>query len=153
MKPSLWVDLELAANLGVLTWLKQMRKVVAPISAADSVPDAYMGAGAHPDAVECVWDQLGAALPQDCRCLLYGTPALVQPKTGLVMAIAFGTAYYLRIPPDARLAAQAAGAKTLVTWTGGGRLDVTREFGPDWIIGGWLAQEPGWCSQVYQASQ
>jgi hypothetical protein len=31
--------------------------------------------GAHPDAVERVWDTLGSVLPRDCRSFVYGAPA------------------------------------------------------------------------------
>ncbi|MCC6487462.1 MAG: hypothetical protein IT364_08170, partial [Candidatus Hydrogenedentes bacterium] len=68
-----------------------------PLAAPNEHPDPYMGAGSHPDIVERVWDVLGASLPRDCRALVYGTPALVHPAVGVVIALAYGTQYAIRV--------------------------------------------------------
>src|SRR5512140_3112105 len=95
----------------------------ALIALPGSVGDAYYGQGSHPDVVSRVWDQLGHALPNDCRCLVYGTPALVHPGAGVILAICNGTQYNLRLAPDGLDEASAKGAKTVTRWSGGGRMD------------------------------
>lgn len=126
------------------------RKAVL-IAAPDSVIDPYCNCGSHPDVVERVWDQIGPALPLDSRCLLYGTPALVHPKSGVVLAVCYGTQYALRIPVDALGEALKAGARTTIQWSSGGATDIRHEFGPDWIFGLYLVQELQWCRTVYEA--
>jgi hypothetical protein len=61
---------------------------------------------AHPDLVDAI-REANAALPQDCLCLLWGRPALVHPKTGVIFAVAVGSIGILaRLParyqPSAR---------------------------------------------------
>src|SRR5437870_12512694 len=111
-----WVDTQHPANQAVLQSLgrkKEGRKVIAPPS---SVKDPYRGCGSHPEIVERVWDQLGTELPQDCRCLLYRTPALVHPVSGVVLTVSYGTQYCIRLPKGTLAAARRAGARTLMTW-------------------------------------
>jgi hypothetical protein len=113
--------------------------------------DPYMYLGSHPDAVERVWDQLGSILPQDCRCIVFGTPGLIAPRSGIVLAKAFGTAYILRIPRDAVEEAIQAGAETKMTWTTKNVTNLTEEYGDDWIFGKYLKQEPGWLLAGYKS--
>lgn len=98
-----------------------------------------------------VWDQLGLALPVDGRCLLYGIPALVDPKSGVILAVCCGTMYALRIPDDVLGAAKTAGARTHIEWSSGGVTDIQDEFGQDWIFGLYLVQELQWCRAVCEA--
>lgn len=124
----------------------------APISAPNSAAkDPYYDLGSHPDVVTRVWDELGAALPVDCRCLLYGTPALVAPTSGVVLVAAYGTQYLLRLPEEAVPLAIKAGARTTTKWSSGGEMDVSKEVGPDWIFGGWIIEELHWCRTVYES--
>jgi hypothetical protein len=46
-----------------------------------SVADVHLRQGSHPDVVQRVWDVLGAALPGPCRCLVLGTPALLDDRS------------------------------------------------------------------------
>lgn len=147
MATSLWVDTAHAANTAVLRSMGRGRKAVL-IAALDSVIDPYYNCGSHPEVVERVWDQLGRTLTVDSRCLLYGTPALVYPKSGVIVAVSYGTQYALRIPVDSLGEALKAGARTTVQWTGGGMTDIQHEFGPDWIFGLYLPQELQWCRAV-----
>ena len=48
-------------------------------------------------------------------------------------------------------AAKDAGADTINTWSGGGRMDIQVDYGEDWIFGSWLALESTWCRAVYEA--
>ena len=150
MVSELWVDSSHPSNSQVLRSMGRNSKAI-PIAAADSVKNPYLHCGSHPEIVERVWDQLGSALPDVGRCLLFGTPALVCPRIGVILAVSYGTQYALRIPADTLDEALIAGARTTTQWTGGGVTDIQREFGPDWIFGGFLSQELRWCRTVYEA--
>jgi hypothetical protein len=116
------------------------------------MPKAYMEQGSLPDIVERVWDVLGAPLPEDCRCLVYGTPALVHPKTGIILAFCNGTTYCIRLTEQLIEKALKAGAKIYQTWMYGGDMDTTRDLGEDWVFDFWLADEIEWCREVYDSN-
>ena len=144
------MPLDQPANARVLAALARLGPGKPEVMRHDAVPDAYLRCGCHPDIVERLWDQLGPALPQDCRLLIYGTPALAH-ASGLILALGMGTRYALRIPPSCIQAAKDAGADTINTWSGGGRMDIQVDYGEDWIFGSWLALESTWCRAVYEA--
>ena len=116
---------------------------------AECPRDPYMNLSSHPDVVERVWDQLGSALPDDCKCVVLGSPALVAPSSAVLLAKAYGTAYILRVPQDEMEAAIQAGAKTTMTWSNKKTTDLKRDYGDDWIFGQFLRQEPDWLLAVY----
>src|SRR5215475_15877074 len=91
-----------------------------PILSWDEHPDPYTQAGSHPDVVERVCDVLGASLPVDCRALVYGTPALVYSREGVVLAVAYGTRYAIRVPDESINEALKVGRRTVQEWSGGG---------------------------------
>jgi len=120
------------------------------LSPEESRRDPYMHLGSHPDIVERVWKGIGAELDEDCRLIVCGTPALVQPVTGIILAIALGTQYCLHLPIPLLNIALAAGAPTTTKWSGGHVTDVAKEFGEGWFFGKWLKDEIGWCRESYQ---
>ena len=92
----------------------------------DQVADARYGLGTHPDLVELLW-QLDRELPQSCRWVVWGYPALVHPKTGVVFAVGFGTiGIVLRLPPE--LGAAASSKRAL----GRGQEYDLSSAGPEW---------------------
>jgi len=106
--------------------------VQTPVIAAwDSVKQPYLNCGSHPDIVERVWDQLGRALPEDCRCLVWGTPALVHPKSGVVLAECYGTAYCLRLPQSAD---RTVSSQTTMRWSNGSVTDIAKDYGDDSVF-------------------
>ena len=116
----------------------------------ESTRDPYMSLGSHPDIVSRIWKDINAELDSDCRLILCGTPALVHPVTGMILAVALGTQYCLHLPVPLMEAALAAGVKTTTKWSGGRVTDVASEFGDGWIFGKWLNDEIGWCREAYQ---
>lgn len=147
----MFIDTVDQANQGVLKYLGRGEKSGLPVIAApDSVSDPYMCQGSHPDIVQRVWDELGANMPGKCRCLVYGTPALVQDRTGVVIAICNGTRYNLRLTADNFSAAIAKGAATRARWSTGEEMDCLAELGPDWVFGGWFKEELQWCRDTYE---
>ena len=147
------LDEQHALNQALLDRMRERksgRAGILPIALPTAHADPYTGAGSHPDIVERVWDALGGSLPADCRALVYGTPALVEPRSGVVIAIAFGTAYALRIPARSIADALAAGCQLEQRWTGGGSTVAREEFGEGWLFGAWAATEKEWVRESYE---
>lgn len=99
-----------------------------------------------------LWDQLGASLPEDCRYLIYGTPALAHPS-GLILAVGIGTQYGLCVPSLSSEAAKESGANKSITWSGGGTMDIRHDYGEDWVFYAWLRIELLWCRAVHDLCQ
>ena len=137
-------------NKPVVDYLHARNPSQPLFAAQDSVSNSYMNQGSHPDIVERVWDQIGSALPMDCRCLVCGTPALVQPVSGILLAFCLGTAYCLRLSSELLEEAIKRGAKTSTKWSNGNVLDATQTFGSDWIFGAWK-EEVEWCRKTFDA--
>jgi hypothetical protein len=121
------------ANRDVLELVRSVLGDRPALAAPDSVADPYFGQGSHPDVVERVWDGLGKALPADCRCLVLGTPALVHPEAGVVLAFSLGTRYYVRRPSG----------------RGPEHAEAAAGLGPAWAPGDWSAAEAERCAALY----
>lgn len=132
-------------NAGVLAYLGPGRGLAhLPVGQPPEGVDRWH-LGTHPDVVERLWDVLDAALPESGRCVMYGSPALVHPASGVVVAVGIGTQYALRLLPDDRASAIEAGAEVVHTFqTSGGTLDLAAAFGPDWVFGAFDDREPAW---------
>jgi hypothetical protein len=124
------------ANAGALALIGSVLGDAPAIAPAGSAADPYYGQGSHPDVVERVWDELGRAVPAECRCLVRGTPALVQPTAGIVLAFSLGTRYYVRTPSG-------------IAPYGAAELEPELGLERDWALGRWGAAELGWCRAVY----
>jgi len=132
-----------------------MRRPNPPVPVGQSlqeVADPLYGLGTHPDLVTRLW-ALDDGLPERCRLVVYGKPALVHPASGIVFGFAAGTlGYALRLPETARREADQSGARTVVRlrakppWD---RWDVG-DAGPEWRLGRWIAQEFDWCRMAYR---
>lgn len=136
-------------NRGVIHHLQERHGGQEAISTPDAHPDPYRRAGSHPDIVWWVWETLGCALPTDCRAIVYGTPALIHPSAGVVLALAYGTAYVIRIPHASVNEAKEAGYKTKRTWSDGTRTDIRGLLGPGWVFGRWEKEETNWVRTSY----
>lgn len=148
----MFLDSSHERNRGVLQYLGRGGKHTArPLAAPGSVVDPYMGQGSHPDIVQRVWDELGAGVPRKCRCLVYGTPALVHPASGIVFAACNGTQYNLRLTARDFAAALTRGASTRTRWSNGTEMDALTVLGPDWIFGGWYKEEAQWLAETFCA--
>lgn len=117
------------------------------------VPDPYVEAGCHPETVERVWDQLGRALPRDCRALLGHIPVLAHSLTGAVLAFACGTAYAVLVPLDRLAAADAVGLHAIRRWSTNETTDLAAEVGEGWRFGAWRDEEYHWCRQAYAEAE
>jgi hypothetical protein len=136
------------SNSGVVRSLCRKAGGNISVVAADAVHDPYLSCGSHPDIVERVWNQLGRELPPAARRILCGSPVLVHPDTGVVLAVCYGTSYCLRLPEGALSAALHAGCKTTHKWSNGKVTDLAVEFGANWVFGRWAVDEEQWCRTV-----
>jgi hypothetical protein len=124
-----------------------------PVTAPPRGKNPYWELGSHPEVVERVWDVLGARLRDDCRALIYGTPGLVDPGSGAVLAIAYGTSYVIRVPNRRIEAAVEAGCKTEMSWSTGESTNIEGAFGRGWMFGCWNAQEVDWIAEALRDAQ
>jgi hypothetical protein len=111
-----------------------------------SKPD-HFEIGSHQGGSYKIWMDLAPSLPTDCRFVVYGKPALVHPRSGVIFAVG-GPLYYLRLPPELVPEALRAGAKTRdpkYTWD-----DTRRDLGYEWVIGAYLPDEVRWCQAAYE---
>jgi hypothetical protein len=118
---------------------------------ASEAADPYYKAGTHPEIVEWLWERLGKGLPPESRCLVYGKPCLVQPVSGILLAIGYGTQYLVRLLEADMASALAADCVRVCRW-GGGTPDTNagEEFGPDWVFGSFAQKMPRWLHAAYQ---
>lgn len=140
-------------NAGVLRFLRgpgRIGWVGEPLIKPDQHPDPYMRAGAHPDIVQRLWDTLGPSLSADCRALVYGTPVLVHPDQGVVLAVSIGTQYAIRVPPELQQAAFEIGCSTEQTWAGGEVTKIEEALGRGWVFGCWADEEKQWLAQLFR---
>lgn len=145
------MSIEQPANANVLAHLGR-GGVVPPFSwYRDFGGDAYYEAGCHPDIVQRLWDQIGVALPRDCRSLVCGVPALTHPDSGVILAVGMGTQYCLKLDAPLAEAALVVGARSSMRWSDGTTTDLGVVFGAGWVFGGWLSQEPEWCRETFEA--
>jgi hypothetical protein len=122
---------------------------MAAVAFPEEVDRPYETLGTHPDLVARLWDELGKALPEDCRAIFYGGPALIHPTTGVVFAFAGGThTYALRLPSTERLQALRAGAKRVEHYPRQPSFDLG-EIGEEWIFCRWYRHEEDWCRAAY----
>ena len=109
----------------------------------------YDSLGTHPDLVAHLWDELGSALPVDCRFVFFGGPALMRPDSGIVFGFAGGThTYALRLPDAVRKEALAAGAKRVYVYPKSPAFDLDT-VGSEWVFCQWHEAEAEWCRAAY----
>lgn len=144
------MNVEQTQNAIALRYLKGLNKACfPPFACHGSVPSAY-DCGCHPDIVDRLWSEIGRSLPLDCRGLIYNTPALVHPVTGVILAIGFGTEYGLRLPGYLGVQAIKEGAKATVRWSAGDSMDIQITLGRDWVFGNWISSEVAWCRAAFK---
>jgi hypothetical protein len=143
------VDFSSPLNRGVLEYLRSRpssRKAELESSSPANVKNPLAKTNTHPEAGVRLWVDLAASLPVDCRWIIYGTPALVHPKAGVLFGVAFGTMYCLRLSEADKESALEAGVRTEHE-----ALDLESQFGPDWVFGNWAQVELEWCRAEYEA--
>jgi hypothetical protein len=144
-------DLSHPANAAVCRYLEgRGRPTLPPLARPEDVYNPYLNLGTHPDLVARLWDEIAASLPADCRFVVFGTPALVRPDSGIVFGFAGGThTYALRLPETVRTQALAAGAERVKQYPRQPPFDLD-VIGPEWVFGAWLEGEDLWGRAAYE---
>jgi hypothetical protein len=124
------------------------RRDLPELARPEEVDRPYDSLGTHPDLAAHLWDEITSGLPEDCRFVFRGAPALLRPDSGIVFGFAGGTSTCaLRLPEPERSAALAAGGKRTLEYPGTTfDLDLV---GPEWVFCLWLAGEAAWCRAAY----
>jgi hypothetical protein len=162
------VNLSSQANAGIVRYLEagasRPHAVSVARAAASTSPGSlaspYYDLGTHPELVERLWDELTVRLPVRCRWVVYGTPVLVRPSSGIIFAFAGGThTYALRLPPPEREEALRAGATRFHEYPAYPGLEIEASsldldaIGEEWVFGGWFEGEEDWCLAAYRFAQ
>jgi hypothetical protein len=111
----------------------------------EEVEDPWFGLGTHPDIIEAI----SKSLPQRCRWVLWGRPALVHPESGVVFGVGFGTiGFVLRLSPELLKADPTTGS-VIKRGNPGQTPHNISSAGPEWRF-----VEPGpsaikWCRHAY----
>jgi hypothetical protein len=123
-----------------------------PISQSlDDVADRWFGLGTHPDIIEALW-KLDDSLPQRCRWVFWGRPALVHPETGIVFAVGFGTiGVVLRLPTEILRSADPQLAPVIKRGNPGQTCDIAAA-GPEWRFIALAPPATEWCRAAYDFS-
>ena len=137
------------ANHPVLDTLRDAADSARPLTPMSDAGDAYYEAGSHPDIVEFMWTRLSKKFPDESRCLVYGTPSVIQPESGVILAIGMGTEYCQRIMPESMASAEAIGCTPTHSWGNGVTTDLREVFGPDWVFGSFGEESIEWFRAAY----
>ena len=143
------LDLEDEANRRVVDYFAARNQRGKPLEE----PAYYPPIGqltTHPDVLEHLWKKLAGPLPEESRRWVNGVPAVVQDRSGVVLAFGWGTAYALRLPSAELEEARVAGLSPVMRWSGGRETDLSADLGPDWLWGGFKAAEPAWLETSYR---
>ncbi len=124
-------------------------KAPPPLSQSlDDVDDPLYGLSTHPDIISRLW-KLDRSLPQRCRCVLWGRPALVHPQTGVVFAVGYGSiGLVMRLPADIRRQATPEQASAVIPGNPGQTFDIS-PAGPEWRFLRQHAPENAWVRGAY----
>ena len=135
---------DLAANQAVLGYLGQgsAPDEVEVRSPPDDVDTWRLGA--HPDVVDRLWHQL-AGSGHGQPVLAGHTAAVLDLRSGLIVAVALGTQYAIRVSDPWLATALEAGYEAVHRFgTVGRTMDLKATFGPNWVFGRYDEREPGW---------
>ncbi len=114
----------------------------------EAARDPWMGLGTHPEIIEEMW-ALDDGLPERCRWLVWGGPALVHPRSGVIFARGYGTiGFAVRLPAAIRDAASPDEATAVVTANPGLRFDIAAA-GPEWRFLRHKAPRAAWIRAAY----
>ncbi|MBV9997447.1 MAG: hypothetical protein JO127_19770 [Caulobacteraceae bacterium] len=114
----------------------------------EALADRWLGLGTHPDIIEAMW-KLDEDLPERCRWVFWGGPALVHPRTGVVFAVGLGTlGFVVRLAEAARAEAAPDQAFAVFERNPGQPFDISAA-GPEWRFIGPRAPKEAWIRAAY----
>ena len=146
----LFIDASHPANRLPLQALEARGPEARPLTPEAEAIDPYYEAGCHPEIVAWMWERLAKKLPPESRCLVYGTPCLVQPTSGVIIAAGMGTSYVLRLLPESLPHAATFDCTPVHTWGGSaGTTDLRVEYGEGWVFGSFGTESIEWCRATF----
>lgn len=152
MKQVSKLDVRHTWNAGVLAYLQSpWNKHPHPKdSPPDEVVDPYRQLGTHPELVAWLWDTMTAKLPEACQHIVYGKPALVHPRTGIIFGFGHGEQVCAL-----RLAMDKIGESIMAGMEDDVELDEQHtlygeDIGDDWVFCTWTEDDPDWCLRAYE---
>ena len=145
----IFVDASHPANRPVLTSLETSARADRPLMPAAEAIDPYYEAGCHPEVVGWMWERLSKKLPPESRCLVYGTPCIVHPASGILLAVGMGTSYVIRLLTEFLPAAAEMGCTPRHTWGDGRVTDLSLEYGAGWVFGSYSRESVEWCRATF----
>jgi hypothetical protein len=170
-------------NAGILRYLQDRQSGLSgtnrdlPWSCSpESVSSPYLHLGTHPELVAHLWDEITEELPVSCKWVLFGTPVLVRPESGIVFGFAGGSSIYaLRLALPERLTFDSAVLARAIQWAdkrglkgrdreryllaqsgniwefnGGSTLDLST-IGEEWRFGRWV-NDARFCRSAFDYS-
>lgn len=147
------MDVNFRENANLFAYMSRFHQGSTLLQPKESPRNPYMELGSHPDIVERVWDQLGAVLgPSFGRVVFCGRPSLVDLRTGIVVAVAWGTKYFLRLSVECADQAKRDGFATMHSWSNGTTTDIEQELGSEWVFGQWSQKEINLLRESYPLS-
>jgi hypothetical protein len=135
------------ANRRVLAELERLctpRREIPPFGVA-TARDMVV----HPEVLQRLWDVLNAALPEDCRGIVYERPVLRHPRTGNIFAFGAGTIYVLRVPTGVLQAIPPDEHRHVQKMWRQEPWDLRQSLEEDWVFGRWRPEEIVWCQRAY----
>ena len=146
----MFIDPNNPANHPVLDALREAAEHARPLTPMSEAGDPYYEAGSHPDIVEFMWERLSKKFPDECRCLVYGRPSVIQPVSGVVLAVGMGTQYCLRVLHESLDEAASHGCTPMHRWAGGETVtDLSGMYGENWIFGSLGNESIRWFHATY----
>lgn len=137
------------ANHPTLETLRTMAENARPLTPLSQAGDAYYLAGCHPEVVAFMWEKLSKKFPDECRCLVYGKPSVIQPVSGVILAVGMGTQYCQRILPESMPDAAKVGSTRTHRWSDDVTTDLREIFGEDWVFGSYGDEPIEWFRAAY----
>ena len=80
---------------------------------------------------------------------MYGVPSVIQPVSGVILAVGMGTSYCLRILAESVADAAAIGSTPIHTWGNGDTTDLRQTFGENWVFGSFGDEPISWFRAAY----
>src|SRR5688572_14249314 len=145
----IFVDASNPANQPALTSLEASARADRPLTPAAEAIDPYYEAGCQPEVVGWMWERLSKKLPPESRCLIYGTPCIVQPSSGILLAVGMGTSYVIRLLQEFLPAAAEIGCTPRHVWGDGRVTDLGVEYGDGWVFGSYSRESVEWCRATF----
>jgi hypothetical protein len=142
------IDPSHPANHPILDTLRKLAEKARPLTPLSEAGDAYYLAGSHPEIVGFMWEKLSKKFPDESRCLVYGRPSVIQPVSGVILAVGMGTQYCQRILPESMSDAAAIGSTPTHRWSNG-TTDLREIFGENWVFGSLGDESIGWLRAAY----